>query len=134
MFSSRNFPAALAVFTAIAAAVFTSIILIRSSNNADSAFAFIGWAISPYIILIGISIFAGRRAESAWIALAGTLFVSIVGVYWLVDTFFIQPDPQAGLAVIVIPWLQWIGCGLAVAACLAVVFLKWLVWPERRTR
>jgi len=132
MQSTRHWLAGLAVVTCVAAAFVTAMILIPASSDIALVLPTIGWAIAPYVILIGISIFAGKRTESAWVALAGSLFVSVVGIYWLVDAFYIHPDPQSGLAVLVIPWLQWIGCGLTVAACLAMVFLKWLVWPERQ--
>lgn len=106
---------------------------VSASSDIALAMPTIGWAIAPYVILIGISFFTGKRIESACVALIGSLFVSVIGIYWLVDAFYIHPDPQAGLAVLVIPLLQWIGCGLTAAACLAMVFLKWLVWPQRRT-
>lgn len=126
MSSTRTCLTRISGTTALVSAMITSWILLP-------AMVLIPETIAPYLLLIGIILIARTRNESAWAALAGTLIVSGIGLYILIDAIYIHPDPQAGLAVLVIPWLQWVGCGLTTAPCLAVVFLKWLVWPQRRT-
>lgn len=91
----------------------------------------IGLNALPYLALMLIGMVASRRTLSAGIALLGTAATSALGVYSLVDAFYIHSDPQSGLVAVVLPILQWICCGLTVGAILMVLFVKWVVWPRR---
>lgn len=91
----------------------------------------IGANLAPYGALILVSMVASRRLLSAGIGLLGTVLTSGLGVYSLLNAFHWNPDAQGGIVALVLPMIQWICCGLTVGAILFVLFVKWVVWPER---
>jgi len=92
----------------IAAAVSTVVIGVKTTNYPISAGAlgFIGWAVSPYFYLAVMAKLVSRRAATIVVAVVAFL-VGGFGVWAFIDTMFIHPDAQGGLAFIVVPMWQW---------------------------
>ena len=72
-----------------------------------AAFAFLVWAITPYLF----SAFRTRRSthQMEIMLVTGLSFIiAIGGIFLLIDAIYIHPDAQSALAFVVIPGYQWI--------------------------
>jgi len=72
-----------------------------------AAFAFLVWAISPYLF----SAFRTKRSTDQMEIMLVTglsLIIVIGGIFMLIDAIYIHPDAQSALAFVVIPFYQWV--------------------------
>jgi hypothetical protein len=78
------------------------------------------WATLPYLGIVILS----KRAVHTWareiLVLAGALIVTVGGLAAYVDAVWLHPDPQGGLAFIVVPLYQGIVLGVLAALQLLV--------------
>ena len=124
--------ACLSILIAIGAIVATVLILRKAAGAETSDLAgAVAWSVGPYLLLILIARLAARRTLSAGVALVGTALTAWFGIESLYNAFYRHPDAQSGLVVMILPVVQWVCCGVTVAAILALYFMKWLVLPER---
>lgn len=67
---------------------------------------FIGWALSPYLLLMILVKFTKRRL-SLFVLSVLTFLVGVFGLVMFADAFYLHPDPQAGLVFAAVPFWQW---------------------------
>ncbi|AFZ14426.1 hypothetical protein Cri9333_3604 [Crinalium epipsammum PCC 9333] len=63
------------------------------------------WLLLPYMVFSLMGIFANKRTE-AIIILITSLVAFGWGTYFYIDAFFINTDPQSGLAFLFVPLYQ----------------------------
>jgi hypothetical protein len=75
------------------------------------AWGFLLWALLPSLALLRIVWrVEGGRERLLW-SLAALLLLG-GGLYALVDSFYLHPDAQSAMALVVIPFYQWLGIGI----------------------
>ena len=75
------------------------------------AWGFLLWALLPSLALLRIVWkIEGGRERLLW-SLAALLLLG-GGLYALVDSFYLHPDAQSAMALVVIPFYQWLGIGI----------------------
>ena len=68
---------------------------------------FIGWGISPYILLLVLNKMA-RRVKAKVVVLVSSIINAALGLAVIIDAMYIHPDAQGGLVFIFIPFYQWV--------------------------
>ncbi len=63
--------------------------------------------VSPYLMILATSFFLGEGAGSRFFTLASWILLAMAGAFYL-DAFVLHPDPQSGLAFIVVSTYQWV--------------------------
>jgi len=93
------------------------------------AWGFLLWALLPSLALLRIVWkIEGGRERLLW-SLAALLLLG-GGLYALVDSFYLHPDAQSAMALVVIPFYQWLGTGIF---ALILYFVK-KEWKDRREK
>jgi hypothetical protein len=81
------------------------------------AFGFFVWVAVPYVGIVIANKRISRNIISQIIFLITSLFITVGGIYILIETFIKHLDPQSGLIFIFLPFFQCIvvatGIGLA---------------------
>ena len=77
--------------------------------------ALIVWAESAYLLIAWLLRRDRSRARST-IATIGSVVVVGSSTIVLVDAFLCRPDPQSALILLLLPFLQWIGCAITLMA------------------
>lgn len=111
------------VLLSLVAGIVTVVIGLKTVDPPLSmgALGIIGFAITPYIYLIVMAKFVSRYASLVAITILAVI-IGILGVWALVDSMYVEPDAQGGLAFIVIPVYQW---GLLLVTTLFVYFFQY---------
>jgi hypothetical protein len=113
------------LFIAVAAG---STVLFVSALKPTSTGTFVGfaaWLISPYAVMSAVLIFFQRKGAVSFHWHVAAAIVSIVGILFLSNVIFWQPDAQGAIAVLMTPILQ----GGALALILPAAW-----WISRKAR
>lgn len=91
----------------LASLVTITVGILNMDTFALGAIGFLVWAISPY--LFAVFMIKQRTQYTSTLVVTGvSSFISVAGIYLLVDAMYIHPDPQGALAFVVIPMYQWV--------------------------
>ena len=105
----------------IVAIMVTTAIGVQTAESPMSvgAWGIVVWAVSPYIYLAIMTRLISHNIPAIIVAVLAFLAGGF-GAWGLVDTMFLNPDAQGGLAFIVLPLWQWV---LLVLVTIPVYFL-----------
>ena len=96
----------------IVASVATAILTVKSEiNNQIAMIVFLLWGLIPYIILGYVLKNISELSKNSTLSLIAIMAISLAGLYAMVDIMFIHPDPQGGLALLMVPLFQFIAIG-----------------------
>jgi hypothetical protein len=101
-------------YAVLALAALLSLVLVQvlKPTSLEAAALLSAWLLLPYALLAVLLAF--RKAEISWTTANGVVCVVVAagGLLFLVDTIFLRPDAQGGIAVIFTPVYQMLGIAL----------------------
>ena len=112
----------ISIILPVVAAFITIIIGLKMADSLLSlgTWVIVGFAITPYVFLLYLTKNVSHHT-SLIVIIVLSIITGIFGIWALLDSMFIHPDAQGGLAFIAIPALQW---GLLLLATLAIYFFN----------
>ena len=112
----------ISIILPVVAALITVIIGLKMADSLLSlgTWVIVGFAITPYVFLLYLTKNVSHHT-SLIVIIVLSVITGIFGIWALLDSMFIHPDAQGGLAFIAIPALQW---GLLLLATLAIYFFN----------